>query len=201
PAVSLHRFGRPRPEPPGRERRDQLRPAVEPGAPRATHRAGLAQAPDAQRPRGQPDQRGHHRAQDGGDARGQAAPCGWHPRRARRPGGGPHADRRRRALPRSAAGPHGPGDTARGRAPGPAGPDGSPEAEERRRTRAAELLRSAERKREMSGVLSAGGFVAEATGPAHDAVELALAAVAVRHALAADADGAPVPESLLFGPM
>jgi len=83
----------------------------------------------------------------------------------------------------------------------PAEPDGSPEAEERRRTRAAELLRSAERKREMSGVLSAGGFVAEATGPAHDAVELALAAVAVRHALAADADGAPVPESLLFGPM
>ena len=83
----------------------------------------------------------------------------------------------------------------------PAEPDGSPEAEDRRRTRAAELLRSAERKREMSGVLCAGGFVAEAAAPAHDAVELALAAVAVRHALAADGDGAPLPESVLCGPM
>ena len=83
----------------------------------------------------------------------------------------------------------------------PVEPDGSLEAEDRRRTHAAELLRSAKRKREMSGVLCAGGFVAEAAAPAHDAVELALAAVAVRHALAADADGAPLPESLLCGPM
>ena len=67
--------------------------------------------------------------------------------------------------------------------------------------RAAELLRSAERKREMSGVLCAGGFAAEAAAPALDAVELALAAVAVRHALAPDGDGAPLPESLLCGPM
>jgi hypothetical protein len=83
----------------------------------------------------------------------------------------------------------------------PSEPDRSPEAEERRRTRAAELLRSAERKREMSGVLSAGGFVAEAAAPAHDAVELALAAVAVRHGLAPEDDGAPLPESLPCGPM
>jgi hypothetical protein len=80
-------------------------------------------------------------------------------------------------------------------------PDGSPEVEERRRVRAADLLQSAERKREMSGVLSAGGFVAEAAVPAHDAVELALAAVAVRHALAPEGDGVPLPESLLCGPM
>ncbi|HMC32939.1 MAG TPA: C-terminal helicase domain-containing protein, partial [Myxococcales bacterium] len=84
---------------------------------------------------------------------------------------------------------------------GPSAPDASPEAEERRRMRAAELLRSAERKREMSGVLCAGGFAAEAAAPALDAVELALAAVAVRHALAPDGDGAPLPESLLCGPM
>ena len=83
----------------------------------------------------------------------------------------------------------------------PAEPDGGPEAEDRRRTHAAELLRGAARKREMSGVLCAGGFVAEASAPAHDAVELALAAVAVRHALAADTDGVPLPESLLCGPM
>lgn len=83
----------------------------------------------------------------------------------------------------------------------PSEPDGSPEAEERRQTRAAELLRSAERKREMTGVLCAGGFVAEAAVPARDAVELALAAVAVRHALAPDGDGGPLPESLLCGPM
>jgi hypothetical protein len=83
----------------------------------------------------------------------------------------------------------------------PAEPDGSAEAEERRRTRAAELLRSAERKREMSGVLCAGGFVAEAASPARDAVELALAAVAIRHALLPDGDGGPLPESLLCGPM
>ena len=83
----------------------------------------------------------------------------------------------------------------------PSEPDGSPEAEERRRTRAAELLRSAERKREMSGVLCAGGFVAEAAAPARDAVELALAAVAIRHALVPDGDGGPLPESLLCGPM
>jgi len=81
------------------------------------------------------------------------------------------------------------------------GPDGSAEAEERRRTRAAELLRSAERKREMSGVLCAGGFAAEAAAPARDAVELALAAVAIRHGLVPDGDGGPVPESLLCGPM
>ncbi len=83
----------------------------------------------------------------------------------------------------------------------PSEPDGSPEAEERRRTRAADLLRSAERKREMSGVLCAGGFVAEAAAPARDAVELALAAVAIRHALVPDGDGGPLPESLLCGPM
>lgn len=83
----------------------------------------------------------------------------------------------------------------------PADTDGSPEAEERRRTRAAELLRSAERKREMSAVLCAGGFVAEAAAPAHDAVELALAAVAIRHTLVPDGDGGPLPESLLCGPM
>ena len=83
----------------------------------------------------------------------------------------------------------------------PSEPDGSPEAEERRQTRAAELLRSAERKREMTGVLCAGGFVAEAAAPARDAVELALAAVAVRHALTPDGDGGPLPESLLCGPM
>ena len=53
----------------------------------------------------------------------------------------------------------------------------------------------------MSGVLCAGGFAAEAAAPARDAVELALAAVAVRHALAPDGDGGPVPESLLCGPM
>ena len=80
-------------------------------------------------------------------------------------------------------------------------PDGSPEAEERRRTRAAELLRSAERKREMSGVLCASGFLAEAAAPAHDAVELALAALAVRHGLAPEGDGGPLPESLLCGPL
>jgi hypothetical protein len=79
--------------------------------------------------------------------------------------------------------------------------DRSPEAEARRRTRAAELLRSAERKREMSGVLCAGGFVAEAAAPAREAVELALAAVAVGHALVPDDDGGPLPESLLCGPM
>jgi len=83
----------------------------------------------------------------------------------------------------------------------PAEPDGGPEAEERRRTRAEDLLRSAERKREMTGVLCAGGFVAEAAAPAHDAVDLALAAVAVRHALAPEGDGGPLPESLLCGPM
>jgi hypothetical protein len=83
----------------------------------------------------------------------------------------------------------------------PSEPDGRPEAEERRLTRAAELLRGAERKREMSGVLRAAGFVAEAAAPAHDAVELALAAVAVRHALTPEGDGGPVPESLLCGPM
>ncbi len=83
----------------------------------------------------------------------------------------------------------------------PSDADGSPEAEERRRTRAAELLRSAERKREMSGVLCAGGFVTEAAAPARDAVELALIAVAVRHALVPDGDGGPLPESLLCGPM
>ena len=80
-------------------------------------------------------------------------------------------------------------------------PDGSAEAEERRQTRAAELLRSAERKREMSGVLCAGGFGAEAAAPARDAVELALAAVAIRHVLLPDGDSGPVPESLLCGPM
>jgi hypothetical protein len=53
----------------------------------------------------------------------------------------------------------------------------------------------------MSGVLCAGGFVAEAAAPAHDAVELGLAAVAIRHALAPDGDGAPLPESLLCGSM
>ncbi len=83
----------------------------------------------------------------------------------------------------------------------PSQADGSPEAEERRQTRAAELLRGAERKREMSGVPCAGGFVAEAAAPARDAVELALSAVAVRHALVPDRGGAPVPESLLCGPM
>lgn len=83
----------------------------------------------------------------------------------------------------------------------PSEPDGSPEAEERRWTRAAELLRSAERKREMSGVLCAGGFIAEAAAPAGDAVELALAAVAIRHALVPDGAGRPLPESLLCGPM
>jgi len=79
--------------------------------------------------------------------------------------------------------------------------DGRSEAEQRRLTRAAELLCSAERKREMSGVLCAGGFVAEAAIPAHDAVELALAAVALRHALVPEDDGGPLPESLLCGPM
>jgi len=68
-------------------------------------------------------------------------------------------------------------------------------------TRAAELLRGAERKREMSGVLCAGGFVAEAAAPARDAVELVLAAVAIRHALVPDGDAGPLPESLLCGPM
>ena len=79
--------------------------------------------------------------------------------------------------------------------------DRDPAGEERRRERAEELLRSAERKREMSGVLCAAGFVAEAAAPAHDAVELALAAVAVRHSLAAEGDGVPLAESLLSGPM
>ena len=83
----------------------------------------------------------------------------------------------------------------------PAGPDDSPAAEERRRTRAEELLRSAQRKGEMSGVLCAGGFVAEAAAPAHEAVELALAAVAVRHALAPEGEGGPLAESMLCGPM
>jgi hypothetical protein len=53
----------------------------------------------------------------------------------------------------------------------------------------------------MTGVLRASGFVAEAAAPARDAVELALAAVAVRHALAPEGDGGPLPESLLCGPM
>jgi hypothetical protein len=83
----------------------------------------------------------------------------------------------------------------------PSEPDGIPEAEERRRTRAAELLRRAERKREMSGVLCAGGFVAEAAAPARDAVEIALAALAIRHSLVPESDGGPLPESLICGPM
>jgi hypothetical protein len=53
----------------------------------------------------------------------------------------------------------------------------------------------------MAGVLRAGGFVAEAVAPVHDAVELALAAVAVRQALAPEDDGGRLPDSLLCGAM
>jgi hypothetical protein len=53
----------------------------------------------------------------------------------------------------------------------------------------------------MSSVLCAGGFGTEAAAPARDAVELALTAVAIRHALVPDGDGGPLAESLLCGPM
>ncbi len=83
----------------------------------------------------------------------------------------------------------------------PAEPDGSPEAEDRRRLHADELLRSATRKLEMAGVLCTGGFVVEAAAPAREAVELALVAVAVRHRLVPDGDTGSVTETLLCGPM
>ena len=67
--------------------------------------------------------------------------------------------------------------------------------------RARELLGTAQRKLEMAGVLRAGGFPAEAVAPAREAVDLALAAVAIRHALAPEDDFGAVPETLLGGEM
>jgi hypothetical protein len=81
----------------------------------------------------------------------------------------------------------------------PSEPDGSPQAEARRLERAQELLGGAQRKLEMAGVLRAGGFAAEAVAPAREAVDLALAAVAIRHALAPEDDCGAVPETLLGG--
>ena len=83
----------------------------------------------------------------------------------------------------------------------PTAPDGGAEAETRRRERAGALLCTAQRKLAMAGVLRAGGFAAEAAAPAHEAVELALSALAVRHALAPLDDGAPVADGLLCGEM
>ncbi len=80
-------------------------------------------------------------------------------------------------------------------------PDGSPDAEVHRLARAEDLLRTAERKRHMTSVLYDGGFAAEAVAPAHEAVEIALSAVAVRHGLMPDADAGPLPEGLLCGAM
>ena len=86
-----------------RQRRRQLRPALEPGEARAADRPRVAQAPDAQRHRHQPGVGEHHRAADAGNAGGQAQPGG---RRARRGG-------RRHENPAQAWPPgfHGPAET------------------------------------------------------------------------------------------
>jgi hypothetical protein len=78
-------------------------------------------------------------------------------------------------------------------------PDGSSEAEARRRERAGRLMDEARRKVKMAEVLRAGGFAAEAIAPAHDAVEIAMRAAAIANALLAEDEEAPVTESLLRG--
>ena len=72
PAVPHHRRRQHRPEPSERQRRHQLRSALEPGTARTAHRARLAQAPDAARDRHPSGLRRHHRASHARDARQQA---------------------------------------------------------------------------------------------------------------------------------
>ena len=79
------------------------------------------------------------------------------------------------------------------------GPDGSAEAEARRRERATQLMEEARRKLKMAEVLRSGGFVVEALVPAREAVEIGVRATAIVHALLADDDQSTVPESLLRG--
>ena len=92
PPVPHHRRRQHRLESPERQRRHQLRSALEPGTARTAHRARLAQAPDAARDRHPSGLRRHHRASHARDARQQAG--------ARRgcagPQGRPRRDRLRR---------------------------------------------------------------------------------------------------------
>ena len=84
PRLPEHRFGEHGAEPAERERRGQLRPAVESGAPGTAHRARLAQTPDARRHGDPPGVGEHDRAAHARHPLDQAGACRRHPRHARR---------------------------------------------------------------------------------------------------------------------